>query len=101
VAGSAIAAPTPVKRTVKVGDNFFSPAKLTLPKGSTIAWKWPRVAGDVHDVYLAAKPKGVKRFHSEAAASDYSFKRKLKLPGKYFIVCTLHEEMTMSVRVKK
>ncbi len=64
-------------------------------------WRWPRNAGDVHDVYLAAKPKGVKRFHSDAAASDYSFKRKLKQPGRYVIVCTLHEEMTMAVKVKK
>ena len=90
-----------VKKTIKVRDNFFAPAKLTLPQNSTLTFKWPRVAGDVHDVYLAAKPKGVKRFHSDAAAADYSFKRTLRKSGKYLIVCTLHEEMTLSVKVKK
>lgn len=94
-------AAAPVKQTIKVRDNFFAPAKLTLPKNSTLTFKWPRIAGDVHDVYLAAKPKGVKRFHSAAAASDYSFKRTLKKSGKYLIVCTLHEEMTLSVKIKK
>lgn len=110
LAGAAIAAlgmvpaaeaATPVKKTIKVRDNFFSPAKLSVPVKSTLVWKWPKVAGDVHDVYSATKPKGVKRFHSDAAASDYTFKRKLKKAGKYLIVCTLHEEMTMTVKVRK
>ena len=98
---AARAAAKPVKKTIEVRDNFFAPAKLTVPKNSTLVWKWPRVAGDVHDVYSATKPKGFKRFHSEAAASDYSFKRKLTKAGKYLVVCTLHEEMTMTVKVKK
>ena len=38
-------------------------------------------AGDVHDVKLKTGPKGVKKFQSEAAATDYSFKRKLTVPG--------------------
>jgi plastocyanin len=91
----------PVRKVVKVGDDYFAPAKLTLPRSSTIVWRWPRVAGDVHDVYLARKPKGAKRFHSDAAASDYSFKRTLERPGRYLIVCTLHEEMTMTVKIGK
>ena len=100
-AGAGAAETKPVKKTIKVRDNFFAPAKLTVPKNSTLVWKWPRVAGDVHDVYSATKPKGFKRFHSEAAASDYSFKRKLTKAGNYLVVCTLHEEMTMTVKVKK
>jgi len=58
-------------------------------------------AGDVHDVKLTAGPKGVKKFASEAAASDYTFKRKLTKSGTYKIVCTLHEEMRMTIRVRK
>ena len=42
----------------------------------------------------------MKKFHSEPASTDYSFKRKLSKPGKYKIVCTLHEEMRMTIRVK-
>jgi len=43
----------------------------------------------------------VKKFHSEAASTDYTFKRKLKVAGKYKIVCTLHEEMRMTIRVRR
>ena len=67
-----------------------------------MTWRWPGAyeAGDVHDVKLKSGPKGAKKFHSEAAATDYTFKRKLKVPGRYRIVCTLHEDMTMKIRVK-
>ena len=46
-------------------------------------------------------PKGVKKFRSEAASTDYSFKRKLTVPGTYRLVCTLHDEMRMTVKVRK
>jgi plastocyanin len=48
-----------------------------------------RHAGDVHDVKLKSGPKGVKKFQSEAASADYSFKRKLTVPGTYKLICTL------------
>jgi plastocyanin len=90
-------------KTVKVGDNFFSPKSLTVSRATTVTWKWPGFdeAGDVHDVKLKSGPKGVKKFHSEAASTDYSYKRKLTVPGTYKIVCTLHEEMTQTIKVRK
>lgn len=91
----------PVKRTVRVGDNFFAPESLRVPRNSTITWRWPSTPGDVHDVALRARPKGVKRFKSELSASDYSFRRKLVKPGKYSIVCTIHAEMRMTIRVRR
>jgi plastocyanin len=108
VAGVALLSAAPAvaaaagKKTVKVGDNFFAPKTLTVSRGTTVTWKWPGFdqAGDVHDVALKSGPKGVKKFHSEAAATDYSFKRKLTVAGSYKIVCTLHEEMRMTIRVK-
>jgi plastocyanin len=100
-ASAADPAPKPVAKTVKVRDNFYSPLKLTVPRNSAITWRWPTIAGDVHDVYLTKRPTGVKRFHSELAASDYSFKRKLKAAGTYKIVCTIHEEMSMTIKVRK
>ena len=80
----------------RVGDNYYAPKTVTVAKGTTVTWNWPgfEEAGDVHDVKLKSGPKGVKKFHSEAAATDYSFKRKLTVAGTYKIVCTLHEEMT-------
>jgi plastocyanin len=96
VAGSG----KPQKKKVELGDNFYAPTKLTVNKGSTITWVWPDEAIDVHDVKLDKGPAHVKKFHSEPAAGGYTYKRKLTVPGLYKIVCTLHEEMTMTIRVR-
>jgi plastocyanin len=106
IAGAAIlAAPAtaaaPKPRTVKIADNYYAPAKLSVKRGTRVIWRWPAEAGDVHDVKLKSGPKGVRRFKSEPASAGYSFRRTLKVPGRYRIVCTLHEEMTMTVTVTK
>ena len=93
---------SPSARPSKLFDNYYLPFKLTVNKGSTITWKWPTdVAIDVHDVKLKSGPAGVRRFHSEPASSGYRYRRTLKKPGRYEIVCTLHEEMTMTIRVRR
>ena len=101
--GAAPAQVAVAKKTIRIGDNFFTPDAPKVKAGTLVTWKWPSFdeAGDVHDVKLKSAPKGVKKFHSEPASSDYSFKRKLKKPGKYRIVCTLHEDMRMTIRVKR
>jgi plastocyanin len=103
-AGSAraTAAGAPHPRTIHVGDDYFMPANLTVGHGTKLIWRWPSFeqSGSVHDVSLVRAPKGVKRFHSESAASDYTYRRTLWKPGKYKLVCTFHEGMTMTVRVK-
>ena len=106
VAGVALLCAAPAqagKKTIDLGDNYYLPQSLTVKKGTTVVWRWPGfdAAGDVHDVKLKSGPKGAKKFHSEAAATDFSFKRKLKVAGKYKIVCTLHEDMRMTIRVKR
>jgi plastocyanin len=90
-------------KTVRIYDNYFLKDELTVKRGTIVKWRWPSFdeAGDVHDVKLKSGPKGVKKFHSEAAATEFTFKRKLKVAGKYRIVCTLHEEMKMQIRVKR
>ena len=104
-AGVALLCAAPAQaatKTVRVYDNYFFKDDLTVTSGTVVKWRWPGFyeAGDVHEVKLKSGPKGVKKFHSEAAATDYSFKRKLKVAGRYRIVCTLHEEMAMRIRVK-
>ena len=91
----------PKPRVVKVRDNFFAPDALTVPKETKIIWRWPSSPGDIHDVYLARRPEGVKRFHSQLAASDYSFARRLKKAGRYTLVCTIHAGMRMTVKVRR
>jgi plastocyanin len=105
-AGVALLCAAPAQaatKTVRIYDNYFLKDDLKIKRGTIVKWRWPGVyeAGDVHDVKLKSGPKGVKKFHSEAAATDFSFKRKLKVAGKYRIICTLHEEMKMQIRVKR
>jgi plastocyanin len=106
LAGAAlVAAPAtaaaPKPRKVTLADNYYLPAKLKVAKGTRITWKWGAEAFDVHDVKLKSGPKGVKKFHSEPGTAGFSYKRTLKRPGLYKIVCTLHEEMTMTIRVRR
>lgn len=91
----------PKGKTVRIFDNYYVKDELTVKRGTAITWRWPAEAGDVHDVKLKKGPKGVKKFHSQPASAEYSFKRKLKKPGKYRIVCTLHTEMKMTITVRR
>lgn len=106
LAGAVLLSAAPAQgasRTVRIYDNYFVADALTVKRGTTVVWRWPGFdeAGDVHDVKLKAGPKRAKKFHSEAAATDFSFRRKLKVAGRYRIVCTLHEEMAMTIKVRK
>jgi plastocyanin len=90
------------RKSVEVADNYYLPAKLSVKPGTVVTWKWPDdIAIDVHDVKLKSAPKGVRKWQSEPASSGYRYKRTFKTPGKYFIVCTLHEEMTMTIKVRR
>ena len=100
VAAPATAA-APKPKTVKIADNYYLPAKATVKPRTRVVWRWPAEAGDVHDVKLKSAPKGVRKFHSEPASAGYTFKRTLEKVGRYKIVCTLHEEMTMTVTVRR
>ena len=101
-APAQVSAP-PRRRRSRSATTTTRPRSLTVSRGTTVTWKWPGFdeAGDVHDVKLKSGPKGVKKFQSEAASTDYSFKRKLTVPGTYKLVCTLHEEMTQTIKVRK
>ena len=106
VAGAALISAAPAYgagKTVTVGDNYFTRQNLTAKPGTTITWRWPGYdeAGDVHDVGLLSGPKGVRRFHSEAASTDYAYRRKLTVPGTYRLGCSLHHEMRMTIKVRR
>ena len=110
VAGAALLSAAPAgagstvpKKTIRIGDNYYLPSAPTVRRGTTIVWKWPSFenSGQVHDVKLKKGPRGVKRFHSAPAASDYTYKRRLTVPGTYRLVCTYHDDMAMTIRVKR
>ena len=94
------AAKAPPAKKVTVGDDYYAPLKMKVPKNTTIVWKWLSVNGNTHDVKLKKAPKGVKKFQSDPAAADFTFKRKLKVRGTYFIICTFHENMVETITVK-
>jgi plastocyanin len=98
---AAGAGPKPQRKTVDVLDNYFAPATLTVTRGSTVTFRWPAEAGDTHDVALAKGPKGVRRWASDPAAADFRYRRRLTKAGSYRIICTFHEEMVMTVRVRR
>jgi plastocyanin len=87
-------------KRVQVGDDYYGPTKLTVKRGTTVKWVWLADNTNSHDVKLVKAPKGVKRFHSASAATDFTFSRRLTRPGTYKIVCTLHQDMTMTIRVR-
>jgi plastocyanin len=109
IAGVALLCAAPAQaagtqgKTVRVYDNYFLKDDLTVKRGTAVTWRWPGYteAGDVHEVKLKSGPKGVKKFRSEAASTDYTFKRKLTVPGRYRIVCTMHTEMQMRIQVRR
>jgi len=73
----------------------------TVGPNETVTARVVEASGQVHDVKLKSGPKGVKRFHSDPAASDYTYRRTLTVTGTYKLVCTYHEEMTMTIRVRR
>ena len=106
LAGAALLSAAPAhgaaRKTVTVGDNYFTSQNLTVKRGTKITWRWPGydMSGDVHDVGLMKGPKGVRKFRSEAASTEYSYSRKLTVPGTYRLGCSLHHEMRMTVKVR-
>lgn len=88
-------------RTVKVGDDYFGPAKIKIKKGTKVRWRWLADNQDTHDVRLRKGPHGVKKFKSQLAASDYTYTRKFTKPGTYKIYCSLHKNMKLTIVVKR
>ena len=93
-AGGGAAAST----TIKLGDDFFSPAKKAIAKGTTVRFKW--IGEDKHNVVKQSGPGG--SFASATTdARGVNYKKKFKKAGKYKILCTIHEEdMKLTLRVK-
>ncbi len=93
VAAGAAAAAGP--KTVKLGDNFFKPTKVTVTAGTTVTWKW--TGGNTHNVTVVSGPE---KFHSgDQDTGTYS--HVMVKPGTYKIVCTFHPGMEMTLKVKK
>jgi plastocyanin len=102
LAGATAADGSSAKRVkrVQVGDDYYGPTHLTVKQGTKVRWVWLADNGDSHDVKLVKAPRGVKKFHSASAATDYTFTRRLRKKGTYKILCTLHQDMKMTIKVR-
>jgi plastocyanin len=84
--------------TVKVGDDFFSPKKAKIHKNDRIAFEW--IGENEHDIVKTKGPGGF--FESgPLTGSGVLYKHKFKKPGDYKLICSIHQDMTMKVEVKR
>ncbi len=95
-AGDGWAAARGAAATIRVGDDFFSPASKSIAKGDLLRFKW--VGDHSHNVRKKRGPGG--EFDSGfTAAEGVNFRKRFRRPGTYRLVCDLHDEMRMTVNV--
>jgi plastocyanin len=90
VPGSASAA----TKSVTIDDFRFSPASLSVAKGTKVKWRFADTAA--HNVTVTSGPA---KFASPDKRSG-TFTRKLRKAGTYKIVCTLHSGMRQTITVR-
>lgn len=94
VAALPSAAATTTK-TVTIKDDFFSPKKLTISKGSKVKWVWKGTQR--HNVAVANGPSNFRFGTRKTGTESHTFKKR----GTYSIVCTIHApDMHMTIKVK-
>ena len=72
------------KRTAKVGDDYLSPGKLTISRGTLVTWRWQGTTDEEHNV------RDLKhRFGSKTQMAGV-FRYRFRKAGKYTVVCTIH-----------
>jgi plastocyanin len=102
-AATASHKPKPVVKKVQVADDFYSPVKLTIAKGSSVSWVWSNTNFNTHNVTLINGPMGIKKakFTSIDGARGLHFKRTFTTPGTYHFECTIHPSMNITVTVRR
>ena len=94
-AGAASTTGTANAASVKLGDNFFQPTKLTVTAGTKVTWTW--TGSNTHNVTVVGGPQ---KFHSGDQSSG-TYTHTMTKVGTYRIVCTFHPGMVMTLKVKK
>lgn len=100
-AGAALLAPAADGgrvHKVAIGSDYFAPQKKTVRAGAKLRFKWEEGGLEMHDVNVR---KGPAKFSSPLQASGAWTTKPLTRPGRYVLYCSQHEEMGMTVTVKK
>ena len=86
-------------KSVKIGDNYFvrpaNNATVTISKGSSLRFLWRGSAP--HNVKKASGPGAA--FHSPVKTGG-SYTHKFTRGGTYKLVCTIHANMKLIVKVR-
>ena len=99
IAGGAAIPAFAGTKSVKIGDNYFvrpaNNATVTISKGSSLKFLWRGSAP--HNVKKASGPGAA--FHSPVRTSG-SYTHKFTRGGTYKLVCTIHANMRLIVKVR-
>jgi plastocyanin len=93
-AGAAAVPALAATRTVRVDDNVFKPASLSVKRGDTVRFRW--VGEAPHNVARKSGPS----FRRIGNRRSGTVSRKLTRRGTYRLVCTIHPGMEMRIRVR-
>ena len=105
VAGATDAAERVIRGpAVRVADDFYDPATLTVKKNTKVKFRWAPENVNPHNVNLAKGPTGVRKrdFRSATDETDVKFAPIFEKRGTYNLLCTIHPDvMKMKVTVKR
>ena len=97
--GTAVVQNTPpaaqaaLQQTVKIGDNFFMPASLSVAVGTTVTWLH---TGKVTHNVLSVNLPGIRSADLQPG-ERYSY--TFKTPGTFTYYCSYHEGMSATITV--
>jgi plastocyanin len=84
-------------REVLVKDDFFDPNRVRIEKGKRVLWRWR--GENPHNVVIK-RPNGSVAARS-AIKTDGKFVYKFRRVGRWRILCEVHDDMRMRVRVRR
>lgn len=91
-------------KSVRVVDDRFRPARVTIRAGDAVRWSFARRNRNFHNVTAVRTPRRVSRraFTSgPEIPGGRRFKRTFRRAGVYSFTCTIHFGMGMRVTVKR
>lgn len=89
---------------VRVIDDAFRPAKVTIQRGDIVRWNFARGNENFHNVTATRTPRGIAKraFTSRSQVGPGKrFSRSFRRAGLYRFQCTLHFGMNMRVTVRR
>ncbi len=79
---------------VSIGDNFFSPASMTIISGDTVKWTYA-TGSSAHTTTCdgtggTTLPSGGTTWDSGVLSAGGIYKKAINVPGNYTYICTIH-----------